>query len=90
MKIIVVGTHDTKGEELLFVKRRIESKGHEAITIDCGIMGQPGFEPGISRQEVASADRRDVQQDEHRMLLQQEQLSRRYWQKKIRTSPSAL
>lgn len=55
MRIIVVGTHDTKGEELQFVKQRIESKGHEAITIDCGIMGEPHFKPGISRQEVAAA-----------------------------------
>ena len=55
MKIIVMGTHDTKGEELQFVKQLIESKGHEAITLDCGVMGRPTFEPGISRQEVAAA-----------------------------------
>jgi uncharacterized protein (UPF0261 family) len=55
LKIIVVGTHDTKGEELRFVKQRIESKGHEALTLDCGVMGRPTFEPGISRKEVAAA-----------------------------------
>ena len=55
MRIIVVGTHDTKGEELQFVKQRIESKDHEAITVDCGIIGQPYFKPGVSHQEVAAA-----------------------------------
>jgi uncharacterized protein (UPF0261 family) len=55
VKIIVMGTHDTKGEELQFVKRRIESRGHGALTLDCGIMGRPTFEPGVSRQEVAAA-----------------------------------
>jgi uncharacterized protein (UPF0261 family) len=55
VKIIVMGTHDTKGEELQFVKQRIESRGHEAITLDCGVMGRPTFEPAISREEVAVA-----------------------------------
>jgi uncharacterized protein (UPF0261 family) len=62
VKIIVVGTHDTKGEELRFVKQLIESKGHEALTIDCGIMGQPAFEPGINRQEVAAAAGTTIQE----------------------------
>jgi uncharacterized protein (UPF0261 family) len=61
VKIIVMGTHDTKGEELRFVKQRIESKGHEALTLDCGVMGRPAFEPGISREEVAAAAKTSIE-----------------------------
>ena len=33
-KIIVLGTVDTKGEQLQFLKERIESRGHDAVIMD--------------------------------------------------------
>ena len=54
-KIVLVGTLDTKGSEMQYVRQLIEKRGHTAVTIDCGIMGEPFFEPTVSRQEVAAA-----------------------------------
>ncbi len=54
-QIVVIGTLDTKGREVLFVKNLIEDRGHAALIIDCGIMGEPYFKPTVTRQEVAAA-----------------------------------
>lgn len=53
--IVIIGTLDTKGEEVRFISDLIEKKGHTPIIIDCGIMGAPEHEPTISRHEVAEA-----------------------------------
>jgi uncharacterized protein (UPF0261 family) len=53
--IILLGTLDTKGPEFNFARQLIGDRGHIPVTIDCGIMGAPFFEPTISRQEVAAA-----------------------------------
>jgi uncharacterized protein (UPF0261 family) len=53
--VAVVGTLDTKGEEIAFVKDLIEEKGHRAIVIDGGTQGEPPFRPDISHEEVAEA-----------------------------------
>lgn len=53
--IVLIGTLDTKGPELQFVRQLIEKRGHTAVTIDCGIMGKPYFEPTVNRQKVAAA-----------------------------------
>ena len=54
-RIILLGTLDTKGPEFELAGRFIAERGHIPVTIDCGIMGTPFFEPTISRQEVAAA-----------------------------------
>jgi uncharacterized protein (UPF0261 family) len=54
-RIILLGTLDTKGPEFNFARQLIEDRGHTPVTIDCGIMGTPFFEPTISRQKVAAA-----------------------------------
>jgi uncharacterized protein (UPF0261 family) len=53
--IVIIGTLDTKGPEVQFVKNLIEGKGHLPLTIDCGIRGSPCFQPTFSRQVVAKA-----------------------------------
>jgi len=53
--IVVMGTFDTKGEELRFVQKLIESRGHEALTIDCSTLGPPLYPTTIARQEVFAA-----------------------------------
>ena len=52
-RILVVATLDTKGQEAAFVKELIESKGHSAVILDCGVLGSPAITPTISREEVA-------------------------------------
>jgi uncharacterized protein (UPF0261 family) len=53
--IAVIGTLDTKGDQLKYVKDRIEEKGHQALVIDVGVLGEAPFEPGITKHQVAEA-----------------------------------
>ena len=53
--VVVVGSLDTKGEEYALVKKLIESHGLNTLVVDFGVMGQPYFEPDISRNRVAAA-----------------------------------
>jgi uncharacterized protein (UPF0261 family) len=61
-RILVVGTLDTKGIEVSFVKDQIEQRGHETTLMDVGILGQPRFEADITRQEVVRASGMDLQE----------------------------
>jgi len=58
--VIIVGTLDTKGQELAFVKELIEAEGLKVLVVDFGVMGKPGFEPDIKREEVAEAGGGDL------------------------------
>jgi uncharacterized protein (UPF0261 family) len=53
--IAIVGTLDTKGEEIRYIKERVESRGYEALVIDGGILSKPLFLPDINREQVAQA-----------------------------------
>ena len=52
--VAILVTLDTKGEEARYVKEYISNRGHRAIVIDCGVLGQPLFQPEVSREEVAA------------------------------------
>jgi uncharacterized protein (UPF0261 family) len=54
-KIAIVGTLDTKFEEMGFIRDFVQKKGHEPVLIDAGIMGTVPFTPHVSRDEVAEA-----------------------------------
>jgi uncharacterized protein (UPF0261 family) len=54
-KIAVICTLDTKGEECLFLRRRIEELGRSTVVVDVGILGRPAFAPDIPRAEIAEA-----------------------------------
>ncbi|MCY3834597.1 MAG: Tm-1-like ATP-binding domain-containing protein [Chloroflexi bacterium] len=53
--IIVIGTLDTKGQEIAFVRDLIAKRRHQPVVIDSGIQGEPAIQPAISRHEVAAA-----------------------------------
>ena len=53
--IIVIGTLDTKGQEIAFVRDLIAERGHQPVVVDSGIQGEPAIESEISRHEVAAA-----------------------------------
>jgi uncharacterized protein (UPF0261 family) len=53
--VVITGSLDTKGMEFAFLKELIEKEGLETLVIDFGVMGEPAFAPGITRQEVAKA-----------------------------------
>jgi len=52
-KIVIIGTADTKGEQLRFLKDRIESSGHEAILMDISMGGHPSYQAEITPEEIA-------------------------------------
>jgi uncharacterized protein (UPF0261 family) len=53
--VVVMGTLDTKGYELKYVKDIIEESGLDTLVVDTGVLGQPAFDADVSRDEVAAA-----------------------------------
>ena len=53
--IVCIATLDTKGHEMKFIKDIIERRGHKALIVDDGILGEPAIRPDITREEVAIA-----------------------------------
>ncbi len=52
MPVVLVGTLDTKGQELAFVRGRLRAEGLETLVIDAGSLGPPAFGAEIGREEV--------------------------------------
>ncbi len=52
--VCLAGTLDTKGEEYAYVKERLIAAGVEVFVVDCGVLGEPHFEPDIPASAVAS------------------------------------
>ena len=61
-KILVLGTLDTKGAEIAFLKRSIELSGCRATVMDVGILGQPATQADITREDVARAAGQTLEQ----------------------------
>ena len=55
MAVVVVGTLDTKGEEIGFARDVLEAQGVDVHVVDVGVVGDPEFEPETSASEVAAA-----------------------------------
>jgi uncharacterized protein (UPF0261 family) len=53
--VVVLGALDTKGREVAFLVERIAARGHQTITVDTGVLGEPAGRADISRREVAEA-----------------------------------
>lgn len=53
--VLLIGTCDTKGEEIAFMKDVIESENVACMVMDIGLMKDPMIKPDITRQEVAAA-----------------------------------
>lgn len=54
-QILLIGTADTKSDELLFLRHRIEEGGGSVLVMDVGILGNAPFVPEIPNTEVATA-----------------------------------
>lgn len=53
--VVIIGTLDTKGPEIAYLRDRIQELGLQTTVIDSGILGEPlGIVPDISRAEAAS------------------------------------
>ena len=55
MKIVVIGTLDTKGPEVGFLRDEVVRRGHDPLVIDPGILGDPALAADVTRQQVAQA-----------------------------------
>ena len=53
--ILIIGTFDTKAEELKFVRDQIYSRGRKARTLDAGILQPSPSFVDISNETVAAA-----------------------------------
>ena len=51
--VLLIATFDTKGEEALFLKDRIEARRVRVLTMDTGILSPPHVGVDIDREEVA-------------------------------------
>src|ERR1700719_293293 len=61
--VVVLGTLDTKGAEIAYVRDRIRERGLQTCVVDTGILGEAvGITPDISRQTVARAADLDIEQ----------------------------
>lgn len=60
-RIIVIGTGDTKSDELLFMAGVIEDAGGIPVMIDVSILGDPTYTPDHSKHDVAQAARTTIQ-----------------------------
>ena len=53
--VLIIGTADTKADELLYLKACVALAGAESRVMDVGVLGEPPFEPEYSKFDVAHA-----------------------------------
>jgi uncharacterized protein (UPF0261 family) len=53
--IVIVGTLDTKGDQIAYLKKKIEEDGQTTCVIDIGVVGDAYFKPIYDRDQVAQA-----------------------------------
>ena len=53
--IAIVGTLDTKGDQVKYIKKRIEGEGQKTCVIDFGVVGDAPFKPNYDHHQVAQA-----------------------------------
>ena len=75
-RILLIGTADTKADELLYLKSCIEKVGGAGLIMDVGVLGEPSFEPEYSKHDVAAAigitnDDIIALGDEHKAMMRQ-------------------
>jgi uncharacterized protein (UPF0261 family) len=59
--ILVIGTYDTKSDELRYLQERIESQGGKTVTMDVSVLGDPPQPVDLSKHQVAEAANSSIQ-----------------------------
>lgn len=72
-RILIVGTYDTKDDELGFIAQVIRDQGGRVVTMDVSVLGDPGTPTDHSKQDVARAGGHSIQEamdcgDENRAM----------------------
>jgi uncharacterized protein (UPF0261 family) len=60
--IALIGTLDTKADEIGYVRDRLAALGVEPVVIDSGILGEPGIEADVARRDVAREAGHELEQ----------------------------
>ena len=60
--IALLITLDTKFQEAEYLIERIEKQGQKALLMDIGVVGTPGIQASISREEIAEAGGTSLQE----------------------------
>jgi uncharacterized protein (UPF0261 family) len=55
MKVYLLATLDTKGDEAQFIRQRLKAAGVGCVLVDCGCLGSPAVAADIPRQELYAA-----------------------------------
>jgi len=62
-RVVLIGTLDTKGQEIAYLRDRIRESGLATCVLDAGILGEPvGLTADITRHEVARAAGKDIEE----------------------------
>lgn len=59
--ILIVGTYDTKNDELDYMADRVRALGGGVLTMDISVLGDPAHPTDISKHDVADAAGRSIQ-----------------------------
>ena len=59
--ILVIGTYDTKDDELHYMCSRIEALGGKVLSMDVSVLGDPSKPTDISKHDVAAAAGKTIQ-----------------------------
>jgi len=59
--IVVIGTLDTKGEQILFLKERLEERKCKPIVVDLSMGGKPFFQADITPRTIAQAGGQSIE-----------------------------
>ncbi len=54
-RILLIGTLDSKGQEVQFLREKVENRGWGTLVLDVGTLGAPLCQPDIPQEEVAKA-----------------------------------
>lgn len=54
-RILIIGTGDTKAEELLFMADHIRQAGGRPVMMDVSILGNPPYEPEYDKHDIVAA-----------------------------------
>ena len=60
--VLIIGTYDTKSDELRYLQTCIERQGGRVLTMDVSVLGDPPDVPSIGKHEVAVAAGSSIQQ----------------------------
>ena len=66
MSIYLLGTLDTKGHEIAFVRDRLRESGHDVRVVNAGCLGEPLIEADVSADDVFAAAGTSLAELRHR------------------------